>query len=93
MKIQFARLVQEPAVNERVFTDPKMITVAKTCWIERVEANYCEDYKYLRELICNLCGEQIGSERPIGIGWGRKDGETRNRGLRLCHSCYKLCED
>ena len=35
----------------------------------------------LNSLLCNACGNQIGSERPVAIAFGK------GRGFRLCRKC------
>lgn len=80
-------------VNETIFNMSKEIAFTRKIKVRQIEENYCENYKYLNDLPCNLCLKIVGSKRPIGIGWGIFEGKVQEQGIRLCNDCYNLTKE
>lgn len=69
----------------------KVIHFDITLQIGYLDADNCNVSEFMNKRICTICQGEVGTTRPLGIGWGKLANEEEPHGLRLCNSCYTFC--
>jgi hypothetical protein len=76
--------------TRRLFNPPRTVQVTRSVTLAHVQRNDCDGHASLNDLACHLCGEPVGTARPLGIGWGVTNQDRHPQGIRLCYQCYLL---
>ena len=76
-----------------LFNRPREVHVTRSINITFLQSSNCDVTDYLNNLECRLCGNIMGTLRPLGIAWGTMPYSNQKRGIRLCNTCYILAKE